>query len=72
MVALVGVCVLQYSFVVYVPFYERFGSGVVGEGDDGGGGWVLEWGNGRNESGRDGEGGGREGEKAAKDYLVIN
>jgi hypothetical protein len=44
MVALVGVCVLPYSFVVYVPFYERFGGGVVGEGDDGGVGWVLELG----------------------------
>ena len=41
-----GSVYVSYSiyFVVYVPFYERFGGGVVGEGDDGGVGWVLELG----------------------------
>ena len=62
MVALVVVCVLQYSFVVYVPFYERFGSGVgwrvrmrrgVGVGMEGEGERVGEMGKGEGERGRE-------------------
>ena len=68
MVALVGVCVLPYSFVVYVPFYERLASGVEsdrrGRGKD-----VKEGGEGDWERGEER---GKEGEKAVKDYLVIN